>query len=284
MSELELTVFLPVRNGMPYIKECIDSVLKQNSSKMELVILDNHSTDETISIIKSYSDKRITLVTSDKPLTIEESWGRILAYKNKKQYMTVIGHDDLLEPNFVDTNAELVKTAPKAQLYFSHFKLIDRNGQLIRTCFQMPALESSVDFIKARLMRKRDSFGTGYVMRSLDYEKVNGIPLQNALLYSDDILWLNLLNSRGSIAISPEYSFKYRLHNASTSGTPCKRKLISGFILYSATLHKLAQISPEINALLDSKLFRNYKIRIYLSYFGALFKIDKLKRWLKPLG
>jgi len=189
----------------------------------------------------------------------------------------------LFEPQFVATNAELIKAAPNAQLYFSHFKLIDHSGDVIRTCFQMPEVENSADFIKARLLRRRDSFGTGYIMRSSDYEKVNGIPLQNSLLYSDDILWLNLLNGTGSIAISPEYAFKYRLHNASTSGTPCKRKLISGFILYSTTLRKLALVSPEIKELLKSKLFRNYKTRIYLSYFASLLKIDKLKRWLKPL-
>jgi glycosyltransferase involved in cell wall biosynthesis len=57
----EITVLMPVRNGEKFVKESIDSILNQSFPDFELLIIDDGSTDKTIEIIESYSDKRINL-------------------------------------------------------------------------------------------------------------------------------------------------------------------------------------------------------------------------------
>ena len=47
-----VSVCIPVYNGSNYIKDCINSVIDQNYSNFELLIVDNYSEDETRSIIK----------------------------------------------------------------------------------------------------------------------------------------------------------------------------------------------------------------------------------------
>ena len=55
----EITILMPVRNGEKYIKESIDSILKQTFTDFELLIMDDGSTDRTVERIERYTfDKK----------------------------------------------------------------------------------------------------------------------------------------------------------------------------------------------------------------------------------
>lgn len=60
-----VSVVMPVYNGEKYIKEAIDSVLNQTFSDFEFIIVDDGSTDNTSSIIKSYKDDRIVYIKGE---------------------------------------------------------------------------------------------------------------------------------------------------------------------------------------------------------------------------
>lgn len=57
-----LSVILPVRNGLPYIRDAIRSILDQSWTDLELIVVDNGSTDSTLTIAKSFADPRIQIV------------------------------------------------------------------------------------------------------------------------------------------------------------------------------------------------------------------------------
>src|SRR5687767_7542953 len=59
MSQPLISVLLPVYNAEKYLRESIDSILKQTYSNFEFLILNDGSTDGSEEIIKSYSDPRI---------------------------------------------------------------------------------------------------------------------------------------------------------------------------------------------------------------------------------
>lgn len=65
-----ISVLTPVWNGMPYIKECVESVLKQDYQNWELIISDNGSTDDTRNYLDSLSDTRIVVYKQDRNLGI----------------------------------------------------------------------------------------------------------------------------------------------------------------------------------------------------------------------
>ena len=64
MSEIELSVILPVYNAQNYIREAIDSILSQTYKDFELIVINDGSTDESVKIIQSYTDKRIVFVNN----------------------------------------------------------------------------------------------------------------------------------------------------------------------------------------------------------------------------
>ena len=63
MNDELVSVVIPAYNSQRYIPSCIDSVLNQSYDKIEVIIVDDGSTDDTINIISAYKDDRIKLFT-----------------------------------------------------------------------------------------------------------------------------------------------------------------------------------------------------------------------------
>lgn len=65
MNEMIVSVIIPAFNSEQYIAECIDSVLVQTFQDFEIIIIDDGSTDDTVSIISEYKNDRIKLFHQD---------------------------------------------------------------------------------------------------------------------------------------------------------------------------------------------------------------------------
>jgi len=215
-------VFLPVRNGGEYIRFAINSVLAQSRSDWLMVVLENASSDDTLAIVESYSDPRIIVIPVKSGLGIEQNWARVYQVLSQGeiqgQFATLIGHDDILYPSFLEAIETLYVRYPAVGLYQTSFDLIDQNDQYVRPCRPIPECETYIDFLATRGWGLRDSFGTGYVFRVDDYLRVGGIPNFPMLLFSDDLLFAYLAQEGGKVC-TPEPHCAYRLHQASTSGS-----------------------------------------------------------------
>lgn len=211
----KFSIILPVRNGGEFVKECVISIMTQEFGDFELLVLDNCSTDGTSEWLKSITDTRIKIFCTDKPLSIEENWGRVLSL-DKSEYMTLIGHDDILHSNYLLEMNRLITAYPDATLYQTHFNYIDSQSKIIRDCKPMLILESTDSLLDNCLKRNIDLMGTGFMMRSRDYNELGGIPDYPNLLFADFELWINL-TKKGYKATSTENCFSFRVHNSTTS-------------------------------------------------------------------
>jgi glycosyltransferase involved in cell wall biosynthesis len=213
----KFSVVLPVRNGWPYVQQCVDSILAQSYPHFDLIVLDNQSTDNTVPWLKSLTDSRIRLYGSSAPLSIVDSWARAVSVA-KHEYMTLIGHDDLLDPNFLEVTNRLTEVYPDAKLYQTGSRFIDSDTKTIRSCHRVPERETPAQYLEGRLTFRRDITGTGVVMRSADYDRLGGIPHFERLFFADDALWLSLMEG-GYKACEPSELFAIRMHGKKESTT-----------------------------------------------------------------
>jgi glycosyltransferase involved in cell wall biosynthesis len=209
------SIILPVRNGGEYIKECVNSILSQSYKDFNLEILDNNSSDGTLDWVRSLNDQRVRIYPSSEPLSIEENWHRILSIP-KNEFSTLIGHDDILFPDYLQSMDELISKNPNASLYQTHFSYINSTGILIRKCIPMALMQKPEIFLGFFLQNKINVMGTGFMFRSKDYEKLGGIPNYPNLLFADFELWVSLTEIN-YLAISPKECFSFRLHQSTTS-------------------------------------------------------------------
>jgi glycosyltransferase involved in cell wall biosynthesis len=211
----QYSIILPVRNGGEYVKECVNSILFQSYTDFDLIVLDNHSQDGTLEWIMSLPDPRIHVVPSDRSLSIEENWGRITGI-TKNEFITLIGHDDVLNKDYLATMNELILQHPGASLYQSQFAYIDERGKKIRNAKLMPEEETAEEFLSGLLVNNTDVMGTGFMMRSKDYDAMGGIPAYPNLLFADLELWIRL-TEKSYKAVSRAECFSFRLHQSTTT-------------------------------------------------------------------
>ncbi|MEI6947705.1 glycosyltransferase [Paraflavisolibacter sp. H34] len=212
------SIVLPVRNGGEYIKECIHSILSQSLGDLNLHVLDNNSTDGTLEWVQSLSDSRIVVYPSGKSLTIEENWARITSIP-KNEFITLIGHDDILHPHYLQVMDDLIGKYPDASLYQAHFLYIDAQGKTIRKCKPMAERQSAAEFLSFFLCNMMDSMGTGFMMRAADYDAAGGIPAYPNLLFADFDIWIRLIK-KSYLAVAFEETFSFRIHQSTTTTSP----------------------------------------------------------------
>lgn len=246
----KFSIILPVRNGGEYIKECIQSILAQSYTDFDLVILDNNSSDGTLEWVRAIPDNRIKLYPSQRSLTIEENWGRIVAVP-KNEFISLIGHDDILNKDYLQTMQMLISNYPDAGLYQSHFTYINSTGDKIRSCKPMAEIESAEDFLKKFLANEIDVMGTGFMMRSKDYDLLGGIPLYPNLLFADFELWINL-SKLSYKATSLKECFSFRLHQSTTTVSP-DIKFHQAFERFIFFLQALKREKESFNSIITLK-------------------------------
>ncbi len=102
----KVTIVIPVYNGEKYVKFAIDSAINQTYKNLEVLVVDDGSTDATEKIAKSYGDKIRYIkkknggVSSALNLAIKKMTG---------EYFSWLSHDDVYEPNKVECEINYLK-------------------------------------------------------------------------------------------------------------------------------------------------------------------------------
>ena len=158
------------------------------------------------------------IIESGSSLSIEENWSRIKEIP-KNEFITLIGHDDILESNYLEIMDELIQKHPNASLYQAHYRYINEKGDFIRNCLPMDEIQLAHEFLAAFMCKTIDSTGTGYMMRAKDYDSLGGMDCSfKNLIFADYALWIELM-LKGYKATSPEITFRYRIHNSVSKTT-----------------------------------------------------------------
>jgi len=93
-----VSVIINCRNSEKFLKECINSVVNQTFKNLEIIVVDNQSTDNTKHIIDSYKDKRIKYYFTKSHLSLGAARNVALEKSNGK-FIAFIDSDDIWEKN-----------------------------------------------------------------------------------------------------------------------------------------------------------------------------------------
>ena len=238
------SIILPVRNGGTLVKACVHSILSQTYAGFNFLVLDNNSNDGTLEWIRSLNDERIIIYPAKESLGIEGNWGRIKDL-SKNEFITLIGHDDILDPHYLSVMDELISKYPDAGLYQSHFRYIDSTGNTIRACKPMKEKQAPSEVLANFLSMQTDVMGTGFMMRSKDYDALGGIPLYPKLLFADLELWINL-TKKSYMAVAAQECFAFRIHQSTTT-TSSDEVMLGAFEQFTRFLKRLGTDDPAFD-------------------------------------
>jgi len=111
-----VSVCLPTYNGAAYLHDCLDSVLSQTRADLEVLIVDDGSTDATVEIATEAAarDSRVRIVINGKRYGLAANWNRCIELA-RGEWIKFLFQDDLLAPNCLEA---MVQAAEKARVLF----------------------------------------------------------------------------------------------------------------------------------------------------------------------
>ncbi len=114
---LKLTVIIPTRERAETLIHTLRTVVEQSYTNLEIIVSDNASSDQTIDVVKSYSDSRIKYINTGKRLGMSENYEFALSQVTG-DYVMYLGDDDGLLPNAcLDVVKILNATSSKAVIW-----------------------------------------------------------------------------------------------------------------------------------------------------------------------
>ena len=203
-----LAVLLPTYNAAHFLNEAIDSVLAQTYSDFQLYILDDCSTDNTRTVVKSYSDSRINYIKNNKNLGLAGTLNKgIKMLASEFTYLARMDADDFYFPKrfkrqveFLEQNREFVLCGTQG-FWLKNFE------EQAQSPWKYPSTHRE---IKYHLLFSA-CFGHSSIMFRSEFLVKNEITYnENIKTCEDWELWTRIVRL-GKVANLSDYLLKYRI-------------------------------------------------------------------------
>lgn len=127
----KVSVIIPVFNGASFVSRAIESVLSQTLPDLELIVVDDGSTDESPQVIRSFRDPRVLYLRQDNqgPNAAYNTG----IYRARGDLLAFLDSDDWWLPRKLEAQLNRLQTAPEAGLVYCSTLKVDPNGDLLKT-------------------------------------------------------------------------------------------------------------------------------------------------------
>lgn len=209
---------MSVYNGADYLAQAIDSILQQTFTDFEFIIVDDASTDDTLKVLKRYSDARIQLLQNDTNLGMTKSWNRGLEIA-RGEFIARQDADDISLPDRFSKQISHMEQNPEIVLCGTFYEVVGSNGESMET-YRLPVHDSAIRW----QMLFHNSFAHTSVIFRLDTVRKNQLSYPDAYLVAADYrLWSRLLQ-QGKVINLPYVLVKYRRHSIQITETMAAKK------------------------------------------------------------
>ena len=193
---MRFSVIIPLFNKAPYVEKAINSVLGQSFQDFELIVIDDGSSDDSLSVARSVLEK----CNNPYRLILQENAGVSTARNNgvaasQSEYLCFLDADDWWAPTFLEKMSKLIQDYPEAGIYGTNYYYV-KNGR--RTVCVSTAETGYIDYCHVYAEKLQMPLWTGSVCipRSIFDEMKGFCPYLK--LGEDFNLWIRI-------------SFKYRV-------------------------------------------------------------------------
>jgi glycosyltransferase involved in cell wall biosynthesis len=209
-NSAKVTVLMPAYNAGKYIADAISSVLNQTFNDFKLLIVDDGSTDNTLQIIRSFSDRRIDL--------IHQAHKGIAAALNKglskanSEYIARFDADDICLPERLMEQVSFLDTHPDYIIVGGDAEYISENGEHL---FDFKAVGHTHEQIIQKIYSYCPFIHSAVMYRRQPVMKAGGYSV-HAHNFEDYLLWIQLLKS-GKFYNLPQQLIRVRFNPASVT-------------------------------------------------------------------
>ncbi len=216
-----VSIVVPTYNQAKYLEESIESILNQDYPNIELIVLNDGSTDETAKILTKYRGndkvKYDSHANMGQAATLNKGW-----HLASGKYLGYLSSDDVIHRECVRQIVDLLRENPKYICAYPNSSLIDKNSRIVRARVCKP-------FSLEELIVKQECYiGPGALFRREAFELFGGWN-PSLRLGPDREYWMRL-SSIGEFAFIDEVLAGYRYHSGSISYRPATEDISRQYI------------------------------------------------------
>ena len=169
---MKISVVIPTFNRAHTLKRCIDSVLAQSFAPIEILIVDDGSTDETSELLRYYENKIITYKTENRGVSAARNFA---VAKSTGDWIALLDSDDEWLPNRLKDQADYLKQFPNLNLvhgeeiWIRNGKRVNQKkihkktgGYIYQNCLPLCCISPSASLIKKETLLKLGGFDESY--------------------------------------------------------------------------------------------------------------------------
>ena len=223
------SVLIPLYNHAPYIVECLDSILAQDVANIELILIDDGSSDDGFAIAQRWKDEhgsRFTRIEFERQVNagITQTYERLLQ-KSTGSIILVVASDDALLPGSITQRVEVL-SQPGVMAVFGDAIPIDGQGKVTGTSaigeLGRPSSRAALSDPRTlpwEMIFRWNIYGSVLMYRREAVLKADGNSVLNLDIFSEDMQLYYLFGSLGSLRYLNQPVAKYRVHGTNTSHT-----------------------------------------------------------------
>jgi len=203
-----VTVIVSLFNYKKYIADCLDSVKSQTISKLNLVVVDDCSTDQSLEKTRKWLSENGSRF--DEYILAKHNINSGLAHTRNTavslattKYVFILDADNLLYPRCLESLIEALENC-EASFAYSYLEEFGDGNRLKNIKTWNPDTLAAVNTIDAMVL-----------LRKVVWEKVNGYSIMPVMGWEDYELWFKIARAKGWGVQVPEVLARYRVHRAS---------------------------------------------------------------------
>lgn len=237
------SVLIPLYNHAPYIAECLDSVLAQEHENLELLLIDDGSSDDGFAIAMRWKEAhadRFARIEFERQVNagITKTFDRLLR-KSTGSAILVLASDDVLLPGSISSRLLLLQQ-PGVMAVFGDAIPIDGESkvtgtsamaELGRPCSR--AAMSDPRTLPWELIFRWNVYGSVLMCRREGLLNPDGSSVLNLEIFSEDMQLYYLLASRDALRFLNQPVVKYRVHGTNTSHTSANTAILRKNVYHS---------------------------------------------------
>lgn len=275
MDEIKLSIIIPVYNVEKYIDECISSAVNQTLKEIEVIIIDDGSTDNSIKIIKDYEAKysNIIVVSNiNEGVSVSRNIGLDRA---RGEYIFFLDSDDYID---LELGKDLYKLAKSQNLDMIHFdanviyeeEFEVKNNPYDRSKIIKSTIYSGEEFYQVAKKSNGYRAQVCTYMYKNEFLKKNKLSFHQGILHEDELFTTKAIILANRILYIPKKYFFRRMRKGSIMTS---RKSIRNILGYYTVAEQLYNIfinnSTELSITTKKILLRT--IAGHYGYCNRLF-------------
>jgi len=212
---IRVSICIPTYNRAELLPQALASALAQTGDDVEVVLIDDASTDETLQIASGFTDRRLRVESNEKRLGPRHAMNRCLDLATGV-YLKILCDDDLLYPEAVSRLSAALDRFPNATFATSAWNWIDEAGNVLQTdrLIESAPAEGALSDLRyvaknSSLRRNRIGNPSAVLIRTAALAGLRFDPRLGQL--KDWDLWLRLLR-RGPLVYLPQVLSANRSH------------------------------------------------------------------------